>query len=164
MTGQRPAQNSHGPAVDLFGDALAAVAQELARHLDPERKGLHISLIQQAVEKSGASIRGDARVTFGSALNKAQHRFVRVGTGTWAWKETGSTEGLSGTALLDEAYLVAKRLDPDRAGLHYETMKAEIQNDGARIAGGQPGNTLFSVLNNAHRWFEAIGDGLFRWR
>ena len=103
MTGQRPAQNSHGPAVDLFGDALAAVAQELARHLDPERKGLHISLIQQAVERSGASILGDARVTFGSALNKAQHRFVRVGT-------------------------------------------------------------LFSVLNNAHRWFEAVGDRLFRWR
>ena len=54
MTGQRPAQNSHGPAVDLFGDALAAVAQELARHLDPERKGLHISLIQQAVEQRAA--------------------------------------------------------------------------------------------------------------
>ena len=150
--------------MDLFGDGLAAVAQELARPLDPKRAGLPLSMILDAVVGSGATIRGDALITLGSALNKAQHRFDRVGRGLWAWKETETTVGLSGSALLDEAILVAKRLDPDRNGIHYETVNAAIIEAGARIAGGNPGNTLFSVLKNAPGWFEAVGDGLFRWR
>ena len=113
---------------------------------------------------NGATIRGDARITLASALNKAQHRFDHPGRGLWAWKETETTAGLSGAALLDEAILVAKRLDPDRSGIHYETIKTAIIEAGARIAGGNPGNTLFSVLKSAPDWFEPVGDGRFRWR
>lgn len=150
--------------MELFGDRLAAAAQEQARRLDPDRAGLHYAVIRDAVVASGATIRGVADDTLGNALNKAQHRFDRVGQGTWAWKETEATDGLSGAALLDEAYLVAKRLDPDRRGVHYVDVMAAIIADGVRIAGGNPGNTLFGVLNHDARWFEALGGGLFRWR
>ena len=150
--------------MELFGDRLAAAAQVHARRLDPERKGVRVAVLLEAVQQAGDTVRGDPKVSLASALNHAQHRFSRVGQGLWAWKETETTDGLSGTSLLDEAYLVAKRLDPDRVGVHYETIKAAIQEDGARIAGGNPGNTLFNVMRNASTWFEAAGDGLFRWR
>lgn len=150
--------------MELFGDQLAEVAQGHARRLDPERLGLHTSVIQDAVQAAGTSIRGDAPVTLWNAMNKAQHRFTKTGRSTWTWKETEPKDGLSGAALLEEAYLVAKRLDPDRKGAHYEAIKAAILDDGARIAGGNPGNTLFSVLKNAKDWFEPAGDGRFRWR
>ena len=149
---------------ELFGDRLAEVAQAQACRLDPDREGLHQALILDAVLATGDTIRGNAGTTLGSALNHAQHRFDRVGRGVWAWKGTEATEGLSGVALLDEAYLVVKRLDPGGKGVHYETIKAAILADGARIAGGNPGNTLFSVLNEAARWFEPLGGGIFRWR
>jgi hypothetical protein len=150
--------------LELYGDKLASVAQDEARTLAPERKGLRISVIEAAVLASGHTIRGDDRVTLGSALNGAHHRFDRVGTGTWAWKETESIEGLTASALLDEAYLTAKRIDPERHGVHYEVLKDAIVADGARIAGGRPGNTLFTVLKGAKQWFEALGNGFFRWR
>jgi hypothetical protein len=149
--------------VELFGDQLAAVAQEEARRLDPARSGLHQSLILDAVLATRNTIRGNAATTLSTALNHAQHRFDRVGRGTWAWKETESTDGLSGLALLDEAYLVAKRLDPEQKGVHYEQIKAALLADGVRIGGANPGNTVFGVLSQDARWFKALGAGLFRW-
>ena len=65
--------------MDLFGDGLAAVAQELARPLDPKRAGLPLSMILDAVVRSGATIRGDALIALGSALNKA-HSVTRWST------------------------------------------------------------------------------------
>lgn len=149
--------------MELFGDQLAAAAQAQARRLDPGRAGLHQSLILDAVLATGDTIRGNAGTTLSTALNHAQHRFDRVGRGMWAWKETESTDGLSGVALLDEAYLVAKRLDPAQKGVHYEQIKAAILADGVRIAGTNPGNTVFGVLSQDARWFEALGAGMFRW-
>lgn len=149
----------------LYGLRLAELAQELARGLDPERKGLSVAEIQAALESHGERIFGDEpRNTVSWSLNASQHRFDRVGRGRWVWKATASTEGLRGTLLADEAYRVARDLDPEQAGVHYEEIKAAILAEGSPIGGTNPGNTLYGVLSNAKEWFEALGSGRFRWR
>ena len=49
------------------------------RPLDPKRAGLPLSMILDEVVRSGATIRGDALITLGSALNKA-HSVTRWST------------------------------------------------------------------------------------
>jgi hypothetical protein len=149
---------------DLNGDGLAEAAQAAARRLDPDRQGLHHSVLLKAVRDEGHTIRGNDAVTLQSALNGAQHRFTRTGRGIWTWIETRSVDGLSAEALLDEAYLLAKRLDPGREGVHYGRLASDLEKSGVQIAGGNAGKTLFSVLKNSDQWFETLGEGRFRWR
>ena len=63
-----------------------------------------------------------------------------------------ASDDLSGEAPLDEACIIAKRLE------------AAILADGARAAGRKPDNGMGRVRENPDHWFEAVGDGMFRWR
>jgi len=147
------------------GRPLAEAAHAICRNLDPDRRGLPLGDIVAALESSGIVIAGaDRRKTLGSALNKHQDLFVRVGPATWSWTPPSydPTKGLSGLALAEEAYLVLSRHDPKREGLHYEEIKRLLLEQGVQIRGGNAGNTLFSALQSGSQWFEWVGSGRFR--
>lgn len=149
----------------LTGRPLAEAAHVACRELDPDHRGLPLAEIEAALGARGIAIAGaDARKTLGNSLNKHQDLFVRVGPATWSWTAPSydPTKGLSGMALAEEAYLVLSRQDPERRGLHYEEIKHLLVEQGVKIRGGNAGNTLFSALQNAPRWFEWVGSGTFR--
>lgn len=154
---------------ELFGSNLAAEAYGIAQRLDPQAEGLHISQIEETIERDGARIRGDnPRSVLQSALNTASHMFRRTGRQVWTWIAPGDgadpTVGISGKELLDAAYALARRLDPSRAGIHYETLKETIQREGTAVRGTNPGQTMTRVLRGAPDRFEPLGRGMYRWR
>jgi hypothetical protein len=149
----------------LTGQPLVEAAHAVCRELDPDRRGLPLVQIEAALTSRGIAIaRADARKTLGNSLNKHQDLFVRVGPATWSWTPPSydPRKGLSGMGLAEEAYLVLSRRDPGREGLHYEDIKLLLIEEGVHIRGGNPGNTLFSALQNAKQWFEWVGSGTFR--
>jgi hypothetical protein len=46
--------------------------------------------------------------------------------------------------------------------VHYERIKELLQASGVKIRGGNPGDTVFTALQNANDWFEWTGSGTFR--
>ena len=153
---------SSGP---LVGRRLAEAAHLICREVDEERHGLPVAEIESALKAKEIDVGGgDQRSTLSTALNKHQDLFARVGPATWAWtpQSFDPTKGLSGAALAEEAYLVLSKHDPNRQGLHYELIKKLLRESGVQIRGGNPGDTVFTALQNASQWFEWVGSGVFR--
>jgi hypothetical protein len=154
---------------ELFGTALAEEAHRLARRLDPKAQGLYIGVIEDAIEGSGARIRGDnPRSVLSSALNRQERMFRRTGRATWTWLApaagTELTAGLSGVPLADAAYALARRLDPKQAGIHYETLKERLEREGTPVRGPNRGHTFRGAIGRAPDRFEALGRGMYRWQ
>jgi hypothetical protein len=151
----------------LVGRALALAAHPVCRTTDPDLRGLIIAEVEAALIASGIEIGGKTpRQVLGTALNNSQDLFDQAPGSRWRWIEPVASrgEGLSGLALAEEAYPVAMRLDPDRAGLHYESLKTALIDQGVIIRGTNPGKTMFGSLQAATRWFEWVSSGKFRWK
>ena len=151
----------------LVGRALAEAAHPIARNADRGQTELPIGDFEAVVAAAGVEIAGKApRQTLGSAINPAQDLYDWVEGGRWRRIEPKVPKGpgLSGQALADEAYRVATIHDRDRAGLHCETLKRLLIDEGVIIKGANGGHTLFSALNNAEHWFEWVSSGTFRWK
>jgi hypothetical protein len=153
----------------LVGMALADAVYPIAPEIDPQRIGLPLGEWLTTVTAAGIVIPGDQGQKLRSAFNIAHHRFARVGRGIWTWVPTDPTvEGnrLSGAALRDVAYEVAREVDPQRAGLHYENLKAELLRRGVPIAGPSQGRQVWSAIGSpaARSRFVALGKGKFVWR
>ena len=149
----------------LMGRPLAEAAHAVCRDLDPEQHGVALVQIQRELVLREVLVAGsDTRKTLGSSLNKHQDLFRRVAPSTWAWTEPtfDPQVGLSGAVLAEEAYFVLSKHPEGRTGLHYENIKELLQTSGVKIRGGNPGNTLFTALQNADEWFEWTGSGTFR--
>lgn len=153
------------PRTALVGRRLAEAAHLVCREVDEQRQGLPVGEIESALKAKDILIGGEEpRNTLSTALNKHQDLFARVGPATWAWTPPSfdPTKGLSGAALAEEAYLVLSKHDPTRQGLHYELIKKLLRESGVQIRGGNPGDTVFTALQNAGQWFEWVGSGVFR--
>lgn len=151
----------------LVGRPLAEAAHVVARKADPDQLGLPIGDLEAAVVAANIEIGGKApRQTLGTAINLAQDLYEWVEGGRWRWIEPKAPKGpgLSGRALAEEAYRIAMLIDPDRKGLHYETIKRLLIEDGVIIKGTNAGHTTFNALNGAKRWFEWVSSGTFRWK
>jgi hypothetical protein len=151
----------------LVGRALALAAHPLCRARDPGRAGLVVAEVEAALTSAGIDIGGKTpRQVLGTALNNSQDLFGQAPGSRWVWIEPIAPrgEGLSGLALAEEAYPVAMRLDPSRQGIHYETLKLALLDDGVIIRGTNPGKTMFGSLQGASRWFEWVSSGKFRWK
>lgn len=147
------------------GRPLAEVAHATCQEVDPNQQGLLVADTQAELALRSVEIAGtDRRRTLSTALNKHQDLFRRVGPSTWAWTSPGFDRrlGLSGSTLAEEAYLVLTKHPQGRVGLHYEEIKGLLQAAGVMIRGGNPGNTVFTALQNADEWFEWTGSGTFR--
>jgi hypothetical protein len=151
-----------------FGDALALRAHELARVEDRSRDGMTAPELLAALARHGDSVRGDDPASvLRSALNRSQHLWRHPGRGLWVWEETPAdpTLGISGAELADAAHAVARRLDPARAGLHYEKLAAELKRTGVVIRGPQAGSTLRGALEKSGRFVASPErDGTWTWR
>lgn len=157
-------------AQTLWGTALADAAHNLAQRLDPNRGGLEISAIEQALEFESITIRGNnPRSVLQSALNRQQHRFRRTGRGIWTWlppNEGGDpTAGLSGKDLEDAAYDAARSMITSSGTFHYEDLKARLLRDGTTIKGPNQGQTIRRIMQTSSK-FELVepGKGVFRWK
>jgi hypothetical protein len=154
----------------LRGNQLAETAWTVARRTDPDRHGLRVPELQDALKAAGYEVAGDhPRSTLGSALNRAQHLWQRPRYATWIWLADPSGAkpevgmGLSGLELSRAAKEVAMRLDPDARGLDHATILRGLTRAGIEIRGPNCGQTLINAL-----WrqvdFERPERGRWRWR
>lgn len=154
----------------LVGRALAEEAWSVAREVDPERLGLKVKAVETALAERGILLGGSGKPSvLSSALNGDQRQFEGLGRGFWLWRpwspEAGlPSAGLAGASLADEAYPIARTLDPAQRGLHYGRIVSELQKSGVSIQGSNAGQTVYAALRDASDWFEWLGSGRFRWR
>lgn len=149
----------------VLGRELAIAAHRVCQEVDPDQQGVPIAELEGELQRRSVAIAGPVqRKTLSTALNKHQDLFRRAGPATWAWTQPTFDPGvgLSGAALAEEAYLVMSRHPDGRTGMHYESIKRVLQDSGVKIRGGNPGDTLFTALQNASDWFEWTRSGTFR--
>jgi hypothetical protein len=154
----------------LRGDQLAETAWTIARGADPDRRGMRVPELQDALRVAGYEIVGDnPRSTLGVALNRAQRLWDHPRYATWVWLRDASgrrpevSRGLSGLELSREANAIAKRLDPDRRDLTTRPFCLGLGRAGIDVRGPNRGQTLLNAL-----WrqvdFERPERGRWRWR
>ena len=104
------------------------------------------------------------------ALNHAHDRFSRVegAAGVFRWTEPAQrdpTLGLRSSALADVAYAAAMYLDPERAGLHYNSdLVALLRRWQVPIRGIDIGASVNEALRNDPRFERVAGRrGIYRW-
>lgn len=78
--------------------------------------------------------------------------------------ESGQEAAPDRRELAPGLYRVAKDEDPDHDGIHYTRLAHLAQRDNIRLAGTDPGRTVYSALNNAHDLFERLAPGIYTWR
>jgi len=163
------AAGSAEPDAATGGRALAQAAYSLMPRIDPGNEGRTNQLILDALLAEGVQPAGqDPRQTLRTALNLSQDLF-RIGDGfTWVAilgvDPERADPGLSGRLLAEEAYRLARLLDRARDGLHYESLKVALIEDGTLVHGPNQGQTLASALRNAPDLFEWLDRGRWRWR
>ena len=69
---------------------------------------------------------------------------------------------MSGEPLAEEAYRLAIKHDPGRAGLHCEEIRRLLQESGVIIAPRNPGRTVFTPPSRADNLSEWVSPGTFR--
>lgn len=78
--------------------------------------------------------------------------------------ESGSEASTDRRQLPPRLYRLAKAEDPSRGGIHYTRLARLAERNNIRLAGADPGRTVYSALNNAHDLFERLAPGIYTWR
>lgn len=151
----------------LVGRDLALATHPILRAADPDRVGLKMGPIEEALAAAGVEVGGKtSRQVLGTALNNSQDLFEQASGDRWRWIEPVVAEGpgLSGYALAEEAYRLAMINDPKRQGLHYGVLTKLLLADGVIIRGTNFGKTVFGSLYAADKWFTWSSGGIFTWK
>ena len=77
---------------------------------------------------------------------------------------TRELQGLYGPDLTAEAYRTARAIDPDREGVHFSRLEAELELEQSKIRGPDAGQTLSAAIAVSDDHFESAGPGIWRWR
>ena len=111
-------EHENGAIRELTGRALAQVAWEVSRSIDPERDGLHVRVLADALRSHGVKPAGASSLY--DALNRAHPLFDSFGGAVWVWKEPTRdvSIGLYGSTLADLIEAVLRTHDPHGHGMH----------------------------------------------
>ncbi len=161
----RAAQYLDTPPHAVLPKRLSEAAWVLAREIDPEGEGVHISYLAERLAMVGFPFgRRDPKAKVYDAVRLDKRRFRFVASMVYRWMESDDRDvaPIAVSDLRDVAYAAARLLDPRRDGVRTNDLFTKLLKWHIPISGADPGATVRRAVASDRR-FRRVGPATYRW-